>query len=204
MRRIIALFISDPHLSLTPPIWRSAEPDWLAAQARPFEELNKLQQRYDCPIFCAGDIFDKWCGVTGSGGAELINWAIEHLPKMYAIPGQHDLPNHSLKDIKCSAYWTLIKAGKIINIEKEKPIKLEKHRLKIYGFPWGTNITKCYDKIEGWTHIALVHSYIWYKSYKYTGAPITQNIENYKNIFSTYDIVSVGDNHSGWTYEIKH
>lgn len=193
MKRIIALFMSDPHLSLTAPIWRSAEPDWLTAQARPFEELNKLQQRYDCPIFCAGDIFDKWCGSTGSGGAELINWAIEHLPHMFAIPGQHDLPNHNSEDIERSAFWTLHVAG-IIEILNSDNWKYIGRPFGVRGFHFGEKID-CTEDFEKFTAIALIHQYNCIKRASYPGAPIESFVSKSRKEFKGYDIVVCGDNH---------
>ena len=46
----------------------------------------------------------------------LISFAIRELPSCYAIPGQHDLPNHSYTDIQRSAYWVLVEAGIIKKI----------------------------------------------------------------------------------------
>src|SRR4030042_1550393 len=94
--KVIALFCSDLHLSLTPPVFRSNEPDWLTAQQRPLDELRALQSKHQCPIFCAGDLFDKWYGGPKEHACELVNWAIKHMPYMHCIPGQHDLPEHDL------------------------------------------------------------------------------------------------------------
>ena len=100
---IIAIFAADLHLSLKAPIWRSTEQDWFEAMLRPLVELRTLATLHNCPIVYAGDIFDKW-----NSPPELINFAIEHLPKGHAIPGQHDLPLHNYEDIRKSAYWTLV------------------------------------------------------------------------------------------------
>ena len=110
--RVVAIACADIHLQHTAPICRSGEPDWYAAMARPLEELRGLQENYDCPILCAGDVFNHWNNCP----PELINWAIKHLPKMYAIPGQHDLPQHRLDDVRKSAYWTMVEAGVIENL----------------------------------------------------------------------------------------
>jgi len=87
--KVLAILMADIHLSLKAPIWRSAEPDWLDAQARPLKEVKLLQDKYKCPVICAGDIFDR-SRKTADGWnapAELINYAIEYLPDdMYAIP----------------------------------------------------------------------------------------------------------------------
>ena len=52
---------------------------------RSLEQIRDLQKEFDCPVICAGDIFDKW-----NSPPELINFAYDNLPEIYAIPGQHD------------------------------------------------------------------------------------------------------------------
>jgi len=192
----MAIFVSDLHLSHTPPIWRSCEEDWYAVQERALNELRELKRNYTsysyedvskCPIFCAGDIFNSW-----SSPPELINFALEHLPKMYAIPGQHDLPNHNLKEIHRSAYWTLIKAKKIMNLRA--PIFLEKGFV-IRGFAFGHKITKLDGKNKDHKHIALIHQYNWVPKASYEKAPKKQRVTKKRKEFGGYDIVVCGDNH---------
>src|SRR5438034_54953 len=69
---VVAIACSDIHLSLNPPLVRTSEPDWLAAQARQLEELASLSKIHSCPIIIAGDLFDKACP-----SVEFINWTIK-------------------------------------------------------------------------------------------------------------------------------
>ena len=193
---VIAILCADIHLSLNPPIWRSTEPDWFEAMKRPLDELTNLQSKYDCPIICAGDVFDRW-----NSPAELINFAFDNLPQMYAIPGQHDLPFHKYEDIKKSAYWTLVQAGKIIDIEEENPLEIKKHQIKIYGFPWGAELVKCFGKMKDWIHIAVIHRYFWMENKKYEGAMNEDHIRHWKQILASYDIAVIGDNHQSFSLE---
>ena len=196
--KVIAILCADIHLSHKPPIWRSNEPDWYVAMARPLNEIQELQAKYKCPILCAGDIFDKW-----NSPAELINWAMIHLPKeMFSIPGQHDFCYHNIEDLHRSAYWTLVEAKKITNIELNKPLELADYKIKLYGFPWGMKLQKCYDRKIGWKHIALIHKYLWTKDYKYKKALETDNVKKYAKILKTYDVVVVGDNHKSFVMEL--
>ena len=177
---VVAILLADIHLTLNPPIWRSTEPDWLEAQAKVLKEVKELQHKYECPVLCAGDIFNRW-----NTCPELINFAISHLPdSMYAIPGQHDLPLHQIEDIHRSAYWTLVKAGKIINVEKGKALKINEYKIKLYGFPYGAKLIECYDKLKDWTHIAIIHNYFWMENKKYTGAPRKQHIDVESHVFA--------------------
>jgi hypothetical protein len=43
----IAIFCSDIHLSLMPPVYRMNEPDWVAAMQKPLDELNGLATKWN-------------------------------------------------------------------------------------------------------------------------------------------------------------
>jgi DNA repair exonuclease SbcCD nuclease subunit len=199
MQTIIAIFVSDLHLSHTAPIWRSDERDWYAAQEKVLEELWTLQEEHDCPVFCAGDIFDVW-----KSPPELINWALEHLPPMYSIPGQHDLPNHNLKEIRKSAYWTLVQAGKITPLGKQCIYMENKghgKKIFIHGFPYGKSVKK--KKIhKNHKNIAVIHEYNWIPKYKYTQAPATRKVTKDRKEFTGYHAIVCGDNHRAFQTKI--
>lgn len=207
LREVVAIFCSDLHLSLKPPIWRSAEPNWLSAQARPLEEVRDLQEKYECPVICAGDVFDRSRKIADgwNAPAELINFAIDQLPDMYAIPGQHDLPNHQYEDIHRSAYWTLVEAGKIKNIlPGDITIADDANKNKglvVSGFPPGYKIKppqQCHDIVDGWIDIAVIHDYIWIPGYSYPKAPDENKVSKNLSLLEGYDIAVYGDNHKGF------
>ncbi len=200
----IALLVADIHLSLTPPIWRSNEPDWLEAMRRPLSELTALQTELNIPVLCAGDIFDRWFGAFQS--AELINFAIHYLPQMYAVPGQHDLPNHNIDELKRSAFWTLCETSKIV-IAAPKAMQLGtfKDEYSVRGFCWGQDIveTRRTDCLQ----VAIAHQYVYIPGYSYQGAPEDCNLIRKKTQFINgkwmgYDVVVFGDNHKGFKTKI--
>lgn len=184
-----ALFVSDIHLSAKPPALRSLEPDWYEAMARPIREMRRLAEKLDVPIVCGGDVFDHW-----NPPAELITFAIQELPKMYAVPGQHDLSNHSYEDIERTGYWTLVEAGVIHHLEPSSPYRVRD--LELYGFPWGFPITPCERFDNDYTRIAVIHAYCWEGQHKYMHAPDSGNVKNFK--LSGYDVAVFGDNHINW------
>lgn len=193
MPQPIAILVSDIHLSHKPPIFRSNEPDWYEAMARQLMELCALQLDYNVPIVCAGDIFDKW-----NSPAELINFAMENLPEMYAIPGQHDLPSHRLDLIEKSAYWSLELSQSIKDLGTRPSVR--NNQLALFPFPWGNKIEKpdsFYCKMDC-LKLAVVHSYIWQDSSSgYIGAPHEKLVSNYD--LDGFDFVVFGDNHKGFT-----
>jgi len=194
---VIAVVCADLHLSLKPPAARAKEEDWLLAMAQSVEQLRDLSE--DLPILCAGDIFHHW-----KAEPELINWAIEHLPKMYAIPGQHDLPLHNYDDLKRSAYWTLVEAGIISNLRPraphfEKPLVLKENTdIAIHPFAWGHDLVPVKSNVTTKLNIALIHRYVWTEGNRYPTAPDEAHLKKNQKIYATYDACVFGDNHQGF------
>ncbi len=189
--KVLAIFLADIHLSLNPPVWRSAEPNWFEAMLRPIAEVKALQEKYDCPVIAAGDIFNTWYSPP-----EVINFALEHLPYMYAIPGQHDLPLHNYEDIKKSAYWTLVEAGKIIDLSADL-VNIASSRLTLYGFPYGKKITPISFQSK-FLQIAIAHEYRCIKGKDFSKATKKEYLRlNEKNLLG-YDVIVYGDNHQGF------
>lgn len=188
---VIAIFCSDLHLSLTPPPLRSKEPDWFAAMQRPLDELRQLQEKHGCPIFCAGDVFDRW-----NAPAELINWTIQHLPHMYVIPGQHDLPDHDLSQIERSAYWTLVQSKAITDLPRVNGFTSDKWPgLCVRAFPFGETICPNRNLPKSDIHIAVIHQYNWIPGCSYQDASRQASLHRNRPEFDGYDIVVSGDNH---------
>ena len=191
-----AIFVSDVHLQQKPPLARASEPDWFAAMARPLNELRALQKRCNgVPIFYAGDIFDRW-----NSPPEVINFALKYLPSGYAIPGQHDLPNHNYGEIKRSAYWTLVKAGTLEDVPGGCNIEVNDD-LMVHGFPWGFK-PEPIEPVKELLQIAIIHSFVWTKETGYHGAPVTSRIGTYRKALQGYDAVAFGDNHKGFIKKI--
>lgn len=188
---VIALLCSDIHLSHNAPVARSAEKDWYEAQARPLRQLRQLSGDHNCPIIVAGDIFHRW-----DSGPQLINWAIENLPHVYAIPGQHDLPLHNYGDVRKSAYWTLCEAGNITDLGWQgNSTSLGGGRMRLYAFPWGAKLFPLEESSDGRIHIAVVHSYVWTAGKSYPNAPAEQESKEYKKNLKGYQVSVFGDNH---------
>lgn len=189
--KVIAILCADIHLSAKPPIWRSAEPDWYEAMQRPLKELRDLQKEYNCPVLCAGDVFDKW-----NSPPELINFALKFLPNnMHCIPGQHDLPDHNYREIERSAYWTLVHAGKICTFTEEWRFWDD----FIYrGFPFGSKLKPCTKKDDR-MKVAVIHEYKWMRGHSYPDAPEENKISGKLSKLG-YDVIVYGDNHKGFLF----
>ena len=203
-RRAIAIVCSDLHIRDTVPPARAAEPDWYAAMARPIEELREEQARHavDSPIFLAGDIFHK-----PNASVQLVNWFIGlRLPNVYAIPGQHDLPYHSLEDIRKSAYWTLVEAGAITHItepmfiEGNKPV--DGRYWVVHPFPWGIPVEfpEGYGEDPDVKHLALVHHYLHMGGGTQHPAALPEDhVDAWHDKLDGFAVAVFGDNHCPFT-----
>ena len=197
MKSVVAVLVSDVHLSEKAPVARSAEPDWFAAMARPLVELRAVADEHSAPIICGGDIFDRW-----NPRPPLVNFALDHLPEMYAIPGQHDLANHNYQDIEQTAYWTLCKAGVLSNLNPKFPVHGGRSgKIILHAFPWGHPITPRMNDEAGprYLNVAVCHQYVWTKkSGGYPGADPDARIDQMGEQLAGYDAVLFGDNHKGF------
>jgi DNA repair exonuclease SbcCD nuclease subunit len=162
---------------------------------RPLEELKgvlaSVHTIEEIPILCAGDIFDSW-----KANNELVNWAIDQLPTMYSIPGQHDEPYHQQSEMYKSAYTTLIKARTIKDITT---FPLVNTNLYCKGVPWGVEIE--IPAKGNIFKILLAHQYVWRSGCSYPGAPEEGHIGKLKDILSHYNVAIFGDNHKGFICE---
>ena len=81
-----AILTGDIHLRDDQPVCRTDE--YFAAQHRKIKWLRELQEKHDCPVFDAGDLFSR-----SKPSHFLLQWAIQELPeRFHTIPGNHDLP----------------------------------------------------------------------------------------------------------------
>ena len=92
-----AILTADIHLSESTPISRID--DYQEAQRKKLKFLCGLQEKHKCPVLDAGDIFNHW-----KSSPWLLSQAYYWLPNnMVTIPGNHDLPEHSIKQYGKSA-----------------------------------------------------------------------------------------------------
>lgn len=187
----ICVVCSDLHFTLNAPVARSVEPDWLQCIERQFSEVKKFCQNRSAPLLIAGDIFDKW-----NPPVELVNFTIDLLRgiEVYAIPGQHDLPQHRYDARDKAGYGTLVRAGSIRDVVA--PIEFDDWVL--YAAPWNQKIpdpTSSGSKLK----ILIGHRYVWAGSHSYPGAPSEGESSSIKEETSQFDLSFWGDNHKGFS-----
>lgn len=196
--KVLSVNISDVHLCHLAPVARSAEPDWYAAQHRPLEQCRRLCAEHAAPLVIAGDIFDRW-DLKREGMPELINFAIDIFSQfiygVFAVPGQHDLPNHRLDEIHRSAFWTLIRSGKVQMLRPGHESRIGS--LALHGYPWGVPVCPRHGGDTA-VHLAVVHAYIWKTGHSYPGADEQQHAAKYRDKLRGFSAAVFGDNHKGF------
>lgn len=194
-KEVALITVSDTHFSHEAPRARAEKgKDWYKVMTRYLDQLHKIKEKHKCEVVYAGDITDTWMEP-----AELTNFLISYMPRGYAIPGQHDLPNHRYEEIRRTPYWTLVQAGIIENLPFRVPIRVGTgHATVLHGFPWGSQVEPCEVRNDVERHVAVCHSYIWLGSYKYEGAPAKHHFGRYALQLQGYDVAIFGDNHLGF------
>ena len=175
-----AIFISDMHLMEKTPVCRLDE-DFITTQLDKLNWLSNLQVKYNCPIYHAGDLFDKW-----KNSLWFIALVMQYFPKkFYTIIGNHDMPQHNIHLIEKSSIYLMEQAGFLTILD-------------------GTHFDQIPEKesitIKG-RRILIWHNLI------YTGKDLfpghTANLANdILKKYTQYDLIVTGDNHK--TFIAKH
>lgn len=202
---LVGAAIADVHLSQFAPFSRPSE-DWYEQMARPLRRVrqivdeNKAHPHDNVPIFCAGDLFDRY-----GPPAELIGFAMRTLPRMVAVPGNHDLPYHSMEHLHRSAFNVLVQAN-IITMPLPAVTTPVNDHISVTCYPCGYDSLVSDWRPSGTTltgfHVALIHEYCWTDGKSFPGAPGGNHVKRWaKKLRGNYRIAVFGDNHQAFKYE---
>lgn len=187
----IAICLADLHLTLIPPVGESEKSWWdrMRLTLGQIEKLTKLPSPVSkLPVICAGDIFN-------GESAKLINFGLEFLPRMYAVAGLQDLRGRQIKE---TAFGTLVLSDKIIPLESEKSTEIvsQGYPIRLHGFTCGFPIQPLKNPNDLLLEIAIVHEYAWPKGKQLPGDRDESSLKNKKKSFFGYDVVILGGNHT--------
>ena len=216
-----AILTADLHLSESTPVSRTD--DYIAAQKKKLSFLRKLSKKNNhCPVLSSGDTFHHW-----KASPWLCSFAFDNLPSpMITVPGNHDLPEHSLELYEKSALSLLesVKSSRL-DIRVLKPGALIIGKLTIIGMPFGelekfdpeedadllfkathlaskqsdgynACITPWLERLPGYRRILMLHELTWPGS-KPSWASSSYTDEELLERFGEYfDLILTGDNHS--------
>jgi len=198
MKKADAILCSDLHIRDKAPVCRTD--DFIVTMERKYLWLSNLQQEHNCPILCAGDMFDHW-----RPSPWLTAWALRNLPdKIIAIPGQHDLPAHNLDNIDRSGIQVLWDAGKILlmrNSDIDNMVDVD--RIMYTGFPWGIPLEGSDRGFGEVRSVALIHYGVYESKPHYPGAELSGGtaISVLKKM-PGFDLIVSGDNHLSFTCKV--
>ena len=184
----LAILCSDLHLRETAPSAR-AEKDWYEVMENHLNALGKASSRWGVPIVCAGDVFDRW-----NPSSELVRFAIQKLPPLNAIPGQHDLRYHDYESRLRGVYGCLVAAGTILDLPAGEWFGW--HGLQIWAMPWGRweppTSRHHFDGIG----LGVLHKYAW--SNQFNCHAKAEESSRFERLYPNLDAMIIGDNHIPW------
>jgi len=196
-RKADAILTADIELRAFQPTCRTD--DHWAAQERKIKWLCQLQMENDnCPIFDAGDLFDK--RYKSNPSHELLGWAMENLPeKFYTIPGNHDLPGKSIDNYSNSAMAVLERAGFLTALIDGYTIIGPGYSLT--GYPWGFEIkNKIFAHSDIVKKVALVHAMVYEEFEPFPGC-VGYSAKEVMDLLPDFDLIVCGHNHQTFTRE---
>lgn len=201
------LVMSDIHFRDKAPVWRSPEPNWQDYMGSMFVEINELADKL-CShgndrmlLAIAGDLFDRW-----DVSFETFRTAVScfsdllYAKQMFAVPGQHDLPNHSYEQKRRSAFGML-------DVAFTKAYYRDVHnrtfiddgdRFDLYGVGWEGELNTNQFQYDSDRAIVLLHRYVWMDGCSYPGATKTDGCAAVAKELKRPQLIISGDNHIGF------
>ena len=189
-----ALLISDLHARDDQPVCRID--NFLNTQREIFLDIKYQCEVESIPCLVAGDIFHKW-----KASPNLLRLMIETLPFMVVIPGQHDLPRHSMELYHQSGLAVLEAAGKAKVLYDGGVFTNDE--IIVRGFAYGEKPNnykrRRNDKRK---RVCLIHDLITKSEDPFPDANATKAKSLLKEL-NSYDLILTGDNHQQFTEEYK-
>lgn len=148
---------------------------------------------YPLPLIIAGDLFDIPKPSPG-----LIRFAWELLPdRVYAVAGQHDLPNHSLEELDESGLGLLVTGGRVTMLD-HNPTKIQ-GGVQLFGVSWKRPVISGFSSMRS---VAVIHRYCWKEGHSFPGCPPDDHIDMQTHELEKlgYTSACFGDNHKGFSY----
>jgi hypothetical protein len=188
----LAVLCSDLHLRETAPSAR-AEKDWYEVMENHLNALEDASRRWSTPIICAGDVFDRW-----NPSSELVRFAIQKLPLMAAIPGQHDLRYHDYESRLRGAYGCLVAADILFDLPAMEWTSIGVQDLQVWAMPWGRwePPTEADNHPFDGIKLGVLHKYAW--SNQFNCHAKADESSRFERLYPNLDAMIIGDNHIPW------
>ncbi len=201
-----AILTADWHIRATVPICRTD--DFMAAMWKKVGFILDLSDKYRIPILIAGDVGLK---------SQWPNWLLEEFigrikakkgkAGVYAIPGQHDLPDHNIDLWRASAIGVLHESETVmfLGVDGQKFIHLDEPGLwSVFPFPYSIEVSDIKNPLgEDYLRplIAISHTLVTERAPESFLVDKAQSAMNLLERFPKYDLILVGDNHKPFVQE---
>lgn len=201
-----AILCADLHFRPTVPVCRTD--DFIVAMWAKLDFILTVSVEHEIPILCAGDVGHKpqWPNWLL---AEFIHRVRDHwaVPMIFAVPGQHDLPNHDIDQWKHSGIGVLDRSGVVEMMGTD--LKMKPRTIKegtIFPFCFGTKVGHIKREDYQGPSIAMTHALvtsgekgdiletIYLEDQYYRGPTLLKD-------FPEYDLILTGDNHKPFVLE---
>jgi len=172
-----AILCADMHLREDTPVCFKG--NFQKEQWGALDFIYDLQEKYDCEVYHAGDLFDHY-----KPSPWLLSQTIKHLPKkFYTVLGNHDLPQHSMGLVEKCGVQTLHLAQSLTILPSTHYGQEPKGYLPVKG-----------KKVLVWHHMTYIQ-----KPYpEATGGMAEGLLMKYPQ----YDLILCGDNHQ--SFSVQH
>lgn len=185
MKKVDAIFTADWHIRNDTPVCRTD--DFLKAMYNKIMYILSIQDKYKCPIFVAGDVFNKPRRLSKRDDNFWIDVFKQATNDIIIIPGNHDLPDHNINEYSDSSLAILENA--IDNVVVYKTI------LETIATV-GTGNTR---------NIGMIHKMIHRDNpLKVNDKCISKKAAAVLRANSKYDIIISGDNHETFVEEYEN
>lgn len=194
-KKVTAILTADKHGREDVPVCRTD--NFLKAQWDKLEFENKLAEKHNCPILDAGDVLNKW---------KPSPWLLRELMnrssgKRITIPGNHDLPNHSIDSYEKSGLSVLEQAGTYIVLKNECMIK-DEFSVSGISYGQGKDISDCIPTIKNKRYILLLHEMVWQGKNPFPNAEGYEALDLLKK-YPEFDLIVTGHNHQSFVQEYE-
>ena len=190
-----AILIGDTHFMTRQPKCRTD--DFMGAMIVKLAAVVALQAEHnDCPVLHSGDVFDEW--FLHKGEQWLMTALISVISNWICVPGQHDLPQHSLELYGKSNLAVLEEAGCVDVFTRSELIPLNiDDKFWLLGFPWGDGPARFpIPGTDPRPKAAIVHRMTYPGKPPYPGAENTGGTARaLMQKMKGFDLIVTGDNH---------
>lgn len=184
-----AILTGDIHLRDDTPLCRTD--NYFEAQTESILFIRDLQKKYNgIPVLDAGDLFNKW-----RPSPYLLAWAIDHLPYIITVPGNHDIPYHNIEMLNKSGLNVLDAAGVIrvvLNFTKGTDFDIS-------PFPWGKNFLIIPKNNK--PQIALAHTLVYKNENLWPGLQADKAVDLLRR--TKFDLIVTAHNHKSFVVEYE-